>query len=68
MMKFSLAVSVLTMLSACAHDWTPAERAAQKARLSDPCLYKQSFGGKCKTIWTAESGEAPPDLLVRPAR
>ena len=65
-----LAVMALS-LSACAHQWTPQQLAALKAKHADPCNYQTSGGGKCRNLWTANDGtDMPIDLakVVNPAR
>lgn len=60
-------VLVMTLfLGACAHQWTPEEEAALRAKHADACRRSTSQGGPCKNIWLS-SDDAPLPLELQRA-
>lgn len=62
--RILLLAAVSVALSACAHQWTPEQLVALRAKHSDPCNYQTSGGGKCRNLWTADSGTPMPIELT----
>lgn len=63
-----LGVILTVLLSGCAHQWTPTEVAALRAKQAAACGRSTAQGGLCKTIWSAAGGAPMPIELQRAIR